>query len=383
MPRDGTRNSSTGAAPLLGGLSRREFLQRHWQQRPLLVRGAFARSIARISNRERLVALAGRDDVESRLVERRGARWRVSHGPIAAARFPNASASRWTVLVNGANFHLPAAQALLEHFSFLSWARIDDVMASYASPGGGVGPHWDSYDVFLVQGSGRRSWRLAAPRDYAMLESAPLKLIAGFRAEEEHVLGPGDMLYVPPGWGHEGTALEACITYSVGFRAPGAAQLGAAFLDWLQERGIPEARYRDKQEAPSPGRIPASLAGFARAATGRLAWSPRDVAHFLGEYLSAPKPQIAFRRPGRALARAAFERRLAGAAVELDAKSLMLYDQESLYLNGERLVFPRRSRGALRQLSDTRRIAGAALVRAGAGTLMHEWYLLGYIHLRP
>jgi len=215
---------------LLGGLSPKEFLQRHWQKRPLLVRRALPGFRGVIAKRP-LFALASSDEVESRLVERRGAHWRVTHGPISQDRFKQTRARDWTLLVNGVNQHAAPAEQLLRRFAFLPQARLDDVMVSYAAPGGGVGPHVDSYDVFLVQGAGRRLWRIERARRFSLVERAPLKLIEDFSPQEEYLLEPGDLLYLPPGWGHDGIALGECFTCSVGFRAPRGAELGAAFLD--------------------------------------------------------------------------------------------------------------------------------------------------------
>ena len=195
----------------LGGLPARIFLHRHWQKRPLLVRGALPGW--RVLTKRALFALSGRDDVESRLVERLGERWSVTHGPIVRSRLARARLRGWTLLVQGVNLHLPAADRLLRRFDFLPQARLDDVMVSYAAPGGGVGPHCDSYDVFLLQGPGRRIWRFSRPKDYSLVPGAPLKLIKDFDAEEELLVEPGDLLYLPPGWGHEGIVLDPCITY--------------------------------------------------------------------------------------------------------------------------------------------------------------------------
>src|SRR5688572_13293374 len=263
---------------LLGGLSPREFLRRHWQKRPLFVAGALPAFRGVIERRE-LAALAMRDDVESRIVERRGRRWITAHGPFS--RRVSLKARNATLLVSGVNLHVPAADALLRRFSFIPQARLDDVMLSYATPGGGVGPHVDSYDVFLVQGSGRRRWTVWDPR------GKPLKWVAS----------RGDLLYLPPGWRHDGVALEPCFTYSVGFRAPSGAELGAAFLDWLHERGLPDARYRDARLAPAkePARIPPSLVVFTQDLLSKVRWTRPDVERFLGEYLSMPKPHVVFR----------------------------------------------------------------------------------------
>jgi len=211
---------------LLGGLTPREFLRRHWQKRPLFVRRALPGAPLLLDERS-LTALARRDDVESRIVERRANRWDTAHGPFKGKI--HAKRKNWTLLVSGVNFHRAAADALLRRFDFVPQARLDDVMVSFATPGGGVGPHVDSYDVFLVQGPGRRRWRIWNLNGQV----------------STYVAGPGDLLYLPPGWRHDGVALEPCFTYSIGFRAPRGAELGAAFLDWLHERGLPDAAYRD------------------------------------------------------------------------------------------------------------------------------------------
>lgn len=368
--------------PLLGGLSPRAFLRRHWQKKPLVVRGALPGSHNLIPRRA-LFALAGRDDVESRLVERRRGRWRVAHGPLARAQIPGAGRSDWTLLVSGVNLHCAAAEALLRRFSFVPQARLDDLMVSYAAPRGGVGPHVDSYDVFLIQGPGRRLWRLARPRRFAMLPDAPLKLIADFRAEDEYLLEPGDLLYLPPGWGHDGIALEPCFTYSVGFRAPRGEELAAAFLDYLHERGLPDAQYRDPDLAPAarPARIGRKLLGFAQAQLGRIRWRRGDAERFLGEYLSTPKPQVVFRAPRRPLSPRAFARRLVRARVVLDARTQMLYRGARVFLNGDTLRLGPGARGAVHTLADRRATRGGALARRVPGDLLYEWYRQGYLHL--
>jgi 50S ribosomal protein L16 3-hydroxylase len=368
----------------LGGLSPRAFLRRHWQKKPLMVRRALPAMLDLITRR-RLFELAARDDVESRLVERRRGRWRVTHGPLARSRLARAGGRDWTVLVNGVNLHCAAAESLLRRFAFVPQARLDDVMASYAAPGGGVGPHFDSYDVFLVQGAGRRVWRLARARHFATLPGEPLRLIANFRAEEEYLLEPGDLLYLPPGWGHDGVALEPCFTYSVGFRAPRGAELGAAFLDYLHERGLPDASYRDPDLAPAarPARIGRRLVDFAQAQLARIRWRRADIERFTGEYLSAPKPHVVFVPPRRPLARSAFARRLAHGRATLDPRTQLLYRGVRLFLNGEALSPRPDARRALCNLADRRRIAGRALAGRATRDLIYDWYLRGYLHLEP
>ena len=199
-----------------------------------------------------------RDDLESRLVQRQGRRWRVRHGPFGPRELQRLPRSGWTLLVQGVNHALPAAQRLLDAFSFIPYARLDDVMVSYAPAGGGVGPHFDNYDVFLLQGEGRRRWRVSRQRDLELVAGAPLRILRRFRPAREWVLDPGDMLYLPPRCAHDGVAMGGgCITYSIGFRAPDAQELGARFLDYLQDRLRLSGIYEDPGLKPQrhPGRL--------------------------------------------------------------------------------------------------------------------------------
>jgi 50S ribosomal protein L16 3-hydroxylase len=252
-------------------------------------------------------------------------------------------------------------------------------MVSYAAPGGGVGPHFDSYDVFLLQARGRRRWRLSRARNFNLVADVPLKLIAGFRAEQEIVLEPGDLLYLPPGWGHDGVALDPCTTYSIGFRAPRGAELAASFLDYLHERGLPDAGYRDPGLRPAarPARIGGDMVAFAEAQLRRIRWRRGDVEEFLGRYLSTPKANIVFKgslAPSPSLSRC---------EVILDARTQFLYLNSRFFINGE-VLRPRASqRQALAALADLRRAPGRALARAGLGRLILEWRRSGYLSLEP
>lgn len=364
---------------LLGGLSPQVFLRRHWQKRPLLVRRALP-GFRGVIGKRALFALAARDEVESRLVERRGQHWTVMHGPMKKSSLRKAGARNWTLLVNGVNCYNEAAEALLRRFAFIPQARIDDVMVSYAAPGGGVGPHFDSYDVFLVQGEGRRVWRLARARRFALVPQAPLKLIAGFRAEEELLLEPGDLLYLPPGWGHDGIALDPCFTCSVGLRAPRAAELAASFLDFLHERGLPDAAYRDPGLRPAarPAQIGPEMVDFAQRQLARIRWNRGDVEDFLGRFLSTPKANIVFSPSIRY-----FPKKIENKTVILHPKTQMLYRGARFFINGERLVPRPAQRPALAALADRRRAAGRTLARAGLGRLILEWHRCGFLSLEP
>jgi len=329
---------------MIGDLSARDFLRRYWQKKPLFLRGAVAH-LDGIVTRAQLAALAARDDVESRIVERRGARRETRHGPFQRIVFKD----NFTLLVNGVNLHVSEADALLRRFNFVPQARLDDVMVSYATRGGGVGPHLDRYDVFLLQGPGRRAWRFENQRVVAH---------------------PGDLLYLPPGVRHDGVALEPCFTYSIGFRAPRGSELGAAFLDWLHERGLPEADYRDPGLRPArrPGAIPGEMITFTRALLKRIRWSHGDVERFLGEYLSEPKPHVVF-EPGRG----------SGDMVKLHPKTRLLYRGSRFFINGESLSRRGAAGAALRELADRRTAHGARLARARLGGLISAWQRLGYV----
>ncbi len=370
--------------PPLGGLSPHAFLRDYWQKRPLLVRQAIP-GFAGMLDKRALFALACGGEAESRLIEAKPG-WRVTHGPLVRRALSRLPASAWTLLVNGVNLHSPAADALLRRFAFASWARLDDVMVSYAADGGGVGPHVDSYDVFLLQGPGRRRWRLMrpGPRPFRLVTGAPLRLIADFRPTGEMTLEPGDMLYLPPGWGHEGTALGVCHTYSIGFRAPGGNELSVAFLDFLHERGFTDTVYGDpdRKVAAHPAQIDSPMVDHAVRVLGRVRWNRATVADFLGRYLSEPRQHVVFHRPARPKGRQAFIQELALAGVRLDPRTRMLANGTRFYINGSAFSADGRARAALLELADRREMDGAGLARAPAVDLIFDWYRQGFLALR-
>ena len=366
---------------LLGGAKPERFLRRYWQKRPLLIRQAIAGFRGLLSTRE-LFALAGRDDVESRLVLRQHGRWSLAHGPFRPTDLRALPGRNWTLLVHGVNLHLAAADALLRRFAFIPYSRLDDLLISHAVPGGGVGPHFDSYDVFLLQGEGRRRWRISRTRDRALKANLPLKILARFRPEHECVLGAGDMLYLPPAVAHDGIAIDTCSTYSIGFRAPSAQEIVTFFLDWLRDRVTLDGRYTDpgRTATRSPARIDRSLQAYAAATLRRLAWDERTAARFLGCYLSEPKPTVVFTAPRHGLAQQGFRRRAARRGVHLDGGTQLLYDGRDFFLNGEVLAVPLRERAALQAIADRRRLA-AAEIDADAMPRFYRWYRDGFLHV--
>jgi 50S ribosomal protein L16 3-hydroxylase len=370
------------AAPL-GGLAAAAFLRRHWHKEPLLVRVAMAGFTGLFSAPE-LFALARRDDVESRLVVRDGAHWSLAHGPFRRADFKSLPARHWTLLVQGVNLVDPAGDALLRRFSFLPFARLDDLMVSYAAPGGGVGPHFDSYDVFLLQGFGRRRWRYGRQDSHELRPRLPLQILRRFVPTHDAVLAPGDMLYLPPHYAHDGVAIDACTTYSIGFRAAGATELAAAFLDFLRDELDLPGRYADPDLAPvrAPAEIGPAMRRRCALLLDGIAWDPTTVARFLGCWLSEPKPQVFFLPPRPALTPAAFRNRMAKHGLRLDPRTQLLYDPAHLFINGVALGWPAGGGAALRQLANSRSLAArlAGSIPPETARILYNWYRDGYLH---
>jgi len=366
---------------LLGGLTGEKFLSQFWQRKPLLVREAISNFKGAVQAPE-LFALATRPDMESRIVERRRGEWRVREGPFSRSELARLPQSDWTLLVQGLNLEVPDADALLRMFRFLPHARLDDVMVSYAAAGGGVGPHFDSYDVFLLQGPGRRRWGIGKRYDPELEPGASLKILRRFNAEKEWLLHPGDMLYLPPGWAHEGVALEPCFTYSIGFRAPSSGAIAREFLGFLQERVAFDGVYADRG-AKSPrhaAEIPKGMLQHAIEATSKIRWRGRDVARFLGEHLSEPKPHVSFARPRRPLPLSRFASRSRARGLRLDLRTRMLFRGDDFFINGER-VAAARSGGALSRLADERSLPPSKRLPRPLLCLLHAWYRAGWLHV--
>lgn len=369
---------------LLGNVPPREFLRNHWHKKPLLVRGALP-GFRGLIDRRGLLEAACRDSVSSRLVLRKGARWEVRCGPFRRRELQALPARNWTLLVQEVNHFLPAADALMRQFAFVPLARLDDVMVSLAPPGGGVGPHVDSYDVFLLQGSGRRRWRVSAQRDLEVVPDAPLRILRHFVAEQEWVLEPGDMLYLPPAYAHDGIAVDECTTYSIGFRAPTAQEVGQAFLDHLRDTLDLPGRYADPDLAlqQDPAAIGAGMTAQIATMLEGIRWTRRDVARFLGGYLTEPKPHVFFTPPRAPLSRARFLARAARRGVALALRSRMLFDRDGFYVNGDRYAPGADAAGVLRTLASTGGLPGDTVLGAEVADLLYDWYRAGYIELRP
>ena len=366
----------------LGGLTPQQFLQRHWQKKPLLIRNAFP-AFRDLLKREQLFELAYRDDVQSRLVLRKRGAWEVFHGPFTARGLRGLPNSKWTLLVQGVNHVLPQAQRLLLQFSFIPYARLDDLMISYAPAGGGVGAHFDSYDVFLLQGSGHRLWQISAQKDLRLAEGAPLKILKNFKPEQEWVLTPGDMLYLPPHCAHNGVALDGCMTYSIGFRAPSAQELATQFLIFLQDHLDIRGMYRDPGLTPQqhPAQISEAMLRQATQMLGRIRWGKRDVEFFLGRFLSEPKPHVIFQTPSRPLSSKSFSLKCNVHGVYLDLKSRMLFYRGLIFMNGEACRPGRHTLASLSRLADGRELKPHTAIDKETRQLLYQWYQAGYIKI--
>jgi 50S ribosomal protein L16 3-hydroxylase len=384
---------------LLGGLSPAAFMRDHWQKRPLLIRNALpliADSGAPLApvTPAQLFELASRDDVESRIViqdavaakpkARAKARapspeaWSLKHGPFARRALPPLSQRGWTMLVQGVDLHVQAAHDLLQRFRWIADARVDDLMVSYASPGGGVGAHIDSYDVFLLQVHGHRRWRVGPVGDASFVDGLPVRILERFEPTDEWVLGPGDMLYVPPRWGHDGVAEDECMTCSIGFRTPMGTELARELLQRVLddvEADPDEPHFRDppRSATETPARMPEALDAFARKAVDRLLRDPAQLARSLGEVMTEPKPQVWF---DTGLERGT------GAGLRLDRRTRMMYDDRHVFINGESFNAAGRDARLMRELADARRLTAQQCNRlsADAQAVVADWVAQGWAH---
>ena len=367
---------------LLGGLSPAEFLSSYWQKKPLLIRRAIP-EFRNLLDTKALFQLAGREDCESRLITRQGKQWALAHGPFLEKELRRLPASAWTILLQGLNTVLPAADELVRRFKFIPYARLDDLMVSYAVKQGGVGPHVDSYDVFLLQGEGRRRWRISTQSDLELVPGAPLKILRNFRPEHEWVLEAGDMLYLPPNVAHEGTALDECMTYSIGFRAPSAQELGEQFLSFLQENLALPGMYADPglRVQKEPAHVADAYIDQVEKMLKAIRWRRADIEAFAGQYLSEPKAHIQFEPPVRSLNRTAFARAMKSQGIRLALPSILLHRSAAFYINGERCEAPPPCRPLLRRLANERRLPSGSAVPNELTALLHGWYQAGYLRL--
>lgn len=386
---------------LLGGLSPRSFMKKHWQRKPLLVRQAipnFSPSLSIADIRQ----LVRREEVESRLIWQADNEWHMKTGPFS--RLPAMRRPGWTVLAQSVDLHDDSMAQLMQRFRFISDARLDDAMISIASDGGGVGPHFDSYDVFLLQAHGRRRWRFSAQKDLALEDNLPLKILKHFQPEQECVLEPGDMLYLPPHFAHDGVAQGDCMTISVGFRTPTMATLARGLLDAAGDQlmarmgedpglygsnPLPgprlDNRYKDRgvDATTEPAKLPDALIAAALDAVNRVRFEPDLASRFLGQWLTEP-PAAAWFDPQDDDLNLAKTWPATGTLV-LDRCTRMIYRDTALFINGELAQLP--ADAALRALANDRRLDCnsrlARTAKAELRQLLDEWLADGWLHYVP
>jgi len=378
------RTELPAESPPLAGLTVQAFLKHHWQQQPLLIRQAIP-DIVPLVEANRLCQMACDEGVESRLITAFRGRWDLQHGPFESGDLPPLSRKRWTLLVQGVDLHLDTAHQLLDAFRFVPDARLDDLMISLASDQGGVGPHVDAYDVFLLQIWGRRRWRIAPPGDNSLKPGLPLKILERFEPSDEWVLEPGDMLYLPPGWGHDGIAEGPCMTASIGFRAPSRREFLREFLlAAADDIGGNDPRFADPRRKPCgahPAQIPTDL--HRRLASWARDWRPEPEAieRFIGRFLTEPKPSVWFESRPLPLTTKLI-RRASRSGLRLNRRSRMLYREKILFINGEDFDFEPRTFDWLCALADQRRLTPAQcevafkeseFVETVRAWLGHEW----------
>ncbi|NBW49736.1 MAG: cupin domain-containing protein [Betaproteobacteria bacterium] len=366
---------------LLGGHSPETFMQRYWHKKPLVIRQAIP-GFEPLLERIELLELAAQEEVESRLVVQdtsgKGGGWKFKHGPFARRALPPFKQAGWTLLVQGVDMHDERVHSLINQFRFVPDARLDDLMISYATDQGGVGPHFDSYDVFLLQAHGRRRWRIGRQKDLLLQPDMPLKILANFEPEEEFVLEPGDMLYLPPKYAHDGIAEGECMTYSIGFRSPSQSELAQEVLQRLAEQAldeVPATLYADpNQEAvESHAALPAAMLEFAQSALQAALKDPRAVARALGEYLSEPKANVWFDGAQQDI----------DGPIRLDRRTRMLYDDHHVFINGESFKAAGRDAQLIKRLADQRYLDAKEVQRLsdGARALVQDWCDAGWLHV--
>lgn len=377
----------TQPLPLLGGLSPLQFMKKHWQKKPLLVRQAIP-NFKPLLDRAELFDLAASEDAQTRMViQSPGSSpgWRFKHGPFQRRALPPLKQPGWTMLVQGVDLHHDAVHALMNQFRFVPDARLDDLMISYATDQGGVGPHYDSYDVFLLQAQGCRRWRIGRQKDLSLQPDVPLKILANFEPEEEYLLEPGDMLYLPPRYAHDGIAEGECMTYSVGFRIPNRAEVARELLQRLADdaeetAGLSLYRDPDQVAVGQPAEIPSAMLAFAQDALRDAFKDSQAFARGLGEYLTEPKPNVWFDgvESTDEMAQA-----LKFRGCRLDRRTRMMFDANHIFINGESLKASGCDAALMQILANERLLSAKEVgkLSAQAFELLVSWVEAGWLVL--
>lgn len=369
-------------------LDRTAFLRDYWQRKPLLIKNTGAGFKPPLDS-DQLAGLALEEHVESRLIEQCDNDWQLHHGPFSAADFTREYP--WTLLVQAVDHYIPEVADLQQLFDFIPRWRMDDIMVSYAVDGGSVGPHYDNYDVFLLQGEGHRLWRLGQHCDNntELLQHDELRILSHFESVEEHLLGPGDILYVPPGCAHWGIAQGECTTFSIGFRAPRISNMLSRWADQLLLHIEPEQFYGDAGRAPStrPGEI---HPGDLKQALAQLhqALDRAEGTEWFGELVTEPRYDIELDHGELAQAHALLLNGATSVSLAADAKLAWQQNGQGLivFTNGESLQCALSALPSLLMLCDRQPLSGTSLDNAVAdpdtASLLERLLYSGCIHVQ-
>ncbi len=364
---------------VLGDLTPAQFLKDFWQKRPLLVRNAVPQFSGVIGMQRPidLARLAGRSDVVARIVTERKGTFVTQDGPFSRLT-PQQLPQRATLLVQGVEAHAQGGWDLLARFNFIATSRIDDLMVSYAGDGAGVGPHFDLYDVFLLQGLGARRWKISTD---PQLTLGADRAIEKFTPTDEWVLHAGDLLYLPPRVAHWGIAVGECMTYSIGFVAPTHEQLVHNYLAFLAQEAATDGHYQDPdlQTQAQPAQLSTATIARVTRAIDQIPLGALGIESFTGRLLTGPKPWVKFARPKHALSRAAFAAQLNNTgAVTLALASRMLFCDRAVFINAQRIDFDD-DVAALRILANTRKLATPVALSGRVVDALHAWYRSGFV----
>lgn len=371
---------------ILGKTSINDFLKNYWQKKPLLIKNAIANFESPITESD-LFTIAQNEEAVSRLIEYKQDIWQVKYGPFKKSDLPKKTNIPWTILVQNINHYLPFAESFLNLFKFIPYARLDDLMISYATKKGSVGPHFDSYDVFLFQAQGIREWKISDQKKFTLDKKSSIKIITNFKSKNSWVLKPGDMLYLPPNIGHWGISQsDDCLTYSIGFRAPATFEIQSKFLDFIQDHLIANENeiYKDPNLAPqkNPAEISSNMTKAMRNIVDRLRWDKSSINHFIGQLLSEPIESSIFetRKP---LSLKAFEKRIVNKTLKLNSKTRMLFIKNNFYVNGEFIKIDKKYTSFLKQLANDREISFESTLNKSdlnaLGIVLLPLYVAGFV----
>lgn len=363
---------------LLGGLTPNQFMRNHWQKKPLLVRQAIPH-FSPLLTRQQLFELSQSDSVASRLVvQSDNGNWQLKRGPFSKRGLPSRKTPNWTLLLQSMDLHDGAVRQLLDQFRFVPDARLDDLMISYATPGGGVGPHYDSYDVFLLQAQGTRRWRIGRQQSLELKPGLPLKILENFSPQQTFDLLPGDMLYLPPHYAHDGIAMDECMTYSVGFRAPSKSEVAAQLLgrmgDLMTEVMPGDQPFSDPHRSATAcaAQLPQDMIDFASSAIKTALGNNVLISQVLGEYLTEPGPDVWFD---------AGQWGVAPKSIQLSQKTKMLYFGNKIHINGETLVGSGSDLKLMKKLANQRCLIDSDWALASDDVLaqLRDWCEMGWL----